>query len=185
MNFNFFTEKNIKERTFELGEKTWFAKETFITTFVEIEKSRETFVSSATCDKLYYHERDGILNAIANLVCDGNFDKVYNSYLRENERQRKAQCKCSYCGKVYSKPKEARNCEKAHIENKKRKNRERWLKTEAKRRYKKLLEEIEIAEHRYKELFEKIEIAERRCKKLLEEIDIKECTEQLVKKDLK
>lgn len=144
INFNFATKEIIIDRKFNFNGKTHFKKVPQIITIVDITRGEKFFHGTATCDKIDYNERDGILNAIANAVCGGNFDKVYDANLKAKEKARLAECKCSMCGGVYNNPEDARSCEKLHIENKKRRSHNHWLKTEAKRRYKKLCDEGEI-----------------------------------------
>lgn len=88
---------------------------------------------SATCDKADYDEREGILNAIANAMY-GNFDREYGKYKAAQEREYKALCKCSSCGKSFKTPEEARACEKAHVERKKAKHENYLLRKEAKKK---------------------------------------------------
>lgn len=101
-------------------------------------------VGTAVCDKADYDEREGILNAIANAVFNGNFDRYYNHKVKEKEKMEKAACKCEKCGKVYSTPSEARDCEIKHLENKLKKAEKKVLKTEAKRRLEELKKENQI-----------------------------------------
>lgn len=89
---------------------------------------------SATCDKSDYDEREGILNAIANAVYDGNFDRVYSKYKAKLKRDYEDSCKCKNCGKSFKTPKEARACEKAHIDRKKAKHENYLIRKEAKRK---------------------------------------------------
>lgn len=89
---------------------------------------------SATCDKSDYDEREGILNAIANAVYDGNFDRVYSKYKAKLKRDYEDSCTCKNCGKSFKTPEEARACEKAHIDRKKAKHENYLIRKEAKRK---------------------------------------------------
>ena len=80
--------------------------------------------ASATCDEADYSERQGVLEALANLIY-GDFDKAYNKMKKDEARAYAASCKCKVCGKTYDTPDEARACEKAHADRKKAKA-EKW-----------------------------------------------------------
>lgn len=80
----------------------------------------------ATCDEEDYDKRTGILNAIANAICNGNFDKAYEKILKREKDAHKWLCTCGVCGKVYDSKEEADSCELKHIENKKAR-RQRYL----------------------------------------------------------
>lgn len=94
---------------------------------------------SATCDAGEYDERTGVLNAIANAKCGGNFDSEYNKYCKNREKIIKIKCKCDCCGKQYWTREDAHECRKKHIENKIRKHENYLIRREAKRR---LAEEV-------------------------------------------
>lgn len=87
----------------------------------------------ATCDKDNYDERQGILEAIGNMVY-GNFDREYNKFKAHKKRINDLLCKCNTCGKTYKTQEEARACEKAHADHKKAKREKYLLNKEAKRR---------------------------------------------------
>ena len=88
----------------------------------------------ATCDKEDFDERTGILNAIANAVCGGNFDREYQKKLKKKKNAQKWLCTCCVCGKTYGTKEEADKCEYQHEENKKAR-RQRYLeRKEAKER---------------------------------------------------
>lgn len=72
---------------------------------------------TATCDKDGYDERQGILEAVANMVY-GNFDREYVKFKNKKKKIEEALCKCSMCGKTFKTKEEARACEDAHIERK-------------------------------------------------------------------
>jgi hypothetical protein len=92
---------------------------------------------SATCDKADYNERQGCLEAIANAVLGGNFDREYEKFLADKKRKYNESCKCKICGRNYYEdektgkrtpftPEDARKHEEWHEQNKKNK-RERYL----------------------------------------------------------
>lgn len=87
----------------------------------------------ATCDKDNYDERQGILEAVGNMIY-GNFDREYNKFKARKKRISDLLCKCNTCGKTYKTQEEARACEKAHVERKKAKYEKYLLNKEAKRR---------------------------------------------------
>lgn len=76
------------------------------------------YSGKAVCDKENYERRQGVLEALANALCDGNFDRVYNKMIAAEKKAYAQQCKCSSCGKSYDNPEEARKCEQSHIERK-------------------------------------------------------------------
>lgn len=88
---------------------------------------------SATCDKSDYNERQGIIEAIANMTY-GNFDREYNKFLNHKREVENALCKCSTCGKTYKTKEEARACEQAHIDRKKAKRENYLMRKAAKKR---------------------------------------------------
>ena len=56
----------------------------------------------ATCDKIDYDERQGVLEALANLACYGDFDKEYRKAVRVNKRADEIRRTCIYCGKTFN-----------------------------------------------------------------------------------
>ena len=88
---------------------------------------------SATCDKADYNERQGIIEAVANMTY-GNFDREYNKFLNHQKEVENALCKCSTCGKTYGTKEEARACEQAHIDRKKAKRENYLMRKAAKKR---------------------------------------------------
>lgn len=102
------------------------------TTHVAILGGRYT--GKATCDAENYDQRQGLLEAIANAVCGGNFDKHYNDDIKARKRLEKALCRCSICGVTYDTPTEARACEQAHKDRKQAKLEKYLISKEAKRR---------------------------------------------------
>ena len=103
-----------------------------ITTTVYDSKNMK-ICGSATCDKANYDERQGILEAIGNMVYS-NFDREYNKTLAQKKKINDALCKCSCCGKTYKTPEEADACELTHIERKAAKRENYLLRKAAKKR---------------------------------------------------
>ena len=109
---------------------------------------------SATCDEADYNERDGVLNAIANAYCYGNFDREYRKAVKEQEKQKKHACTCGFCGEVLESP-EAKTAHEAwHVERKKAKHERYLIRKEAKRRLAEAEREGKI-EKVMKELYKK------------------------------
>lgn len=81
---------------------------------------------SATCDKTDYSEREGVLNAIANAVCGGNFDREFNKVIKNKAFANKKARTCTYCGKLFDTVAEKEVHEAWHVERKKAR-RERYL----------------------------------------------------------
>lgn len=88
----------------------------------------------ASCDKVNYDERQGILEATANMVYGGNFDREYQKEKARKKKIHDALSKCVICGKQFATPEEARECEKAHVERKKAKHERYLVRKEAKKR---------------------------------------------------
>lgn len=80
----------------------------------------------ATCDKIDYDERQGVLEALANLACYGDFDKEYRKAVKANKRADEVKRTCIYCGKTFDTIEEKEAEEAWHIERKKAR-RERYL----------------------------------------------------------
>lgn len=85
-----------------------------------------TIRGSATCDKEDYDERQGVLEALANAICEGNFDKAYNKEVKKHKLCELHDRTCLYCGKVFDTIKEREAHEAWHVERKKAR-RERYL----------------------------------------------------------
>ena len=131
LKFTFYTEEGYRI------DKSNNSKVETITTFVKINGFDNTYLGMATCDKADHSERDGILNAIANAVLGGNFDREYEKFLADKKRKYNESCKCKICGRNYYEdertgkrtpftPEDARKHEEWHEQNKKNK-RERYL----------------------------------------------------------
>ena len=88
--------------------------------------SRTAPVGTATCDKADYDMRQGVLEALANMYCDGDFDKVYNKAVKRNELADKKKRTCKYCGKVFDTVEEREAEEAWHVERRKARH-ERYL----------------------------------------------------------
>lgn len=81
---------------------------------------------SATCDKSDYNMRQGCLEAIANTIFNGNFDKAYRKAVKFNEQEDKMSRTCMYCGKLFPTVGECVEHEKWHVERRKARH-ERYL----------------------------------------------------------
>lgn len=96
--------------------------QTMITTVVDASGKKAT----VTCDKVDYSERQGVLEAIAQMACGGNFDKEYDKAVKKNKLIELHDRTCSYCGKVFDTVEEKQEHEAWHVERKKAR-RERYL----------------------------------------------------------
>ena len=98
-----------------------------MTTTVEANSySRTAPVGTATCDKADYDMRQGVLEALANMYCDGDFDKAFNKAVKRNELADKKRRTCKYCGKVFDTVEEREAHEAWHVERRKARH-ERYL----------------------------------------------------------
>lgn len=104
----------------------------------------------ATCDKADYSERQGVIEALANLICNGNFDREYQRTKAKYKKEYAEDCKCQKCGKSFATPELARECEKAHEERRKAK-REKYLMRKAAIKRAKELEIEQMAKDMLKE----------------------------------
>ena len=120
-------EKNLKF-TFYVKEGTRPDKKcnglipTMTTTVVDASGKKAT----VTCDKADYSERQGVLEAIAQMACGGNFDKEYDKAVKKNKLIELHDRTCTYCGKVFDTVEERKAEEAWHVERKKAR-RERYL----------------------------------------------------------
>jgi len=120
-------EKNLKF-TFYVTEGTRPDKKcnglipTMTTTVVDASGKKAT----VTCDKADYSERQGVLEAIAQMACGGNFDKEYDKAVKKNKLIELHDRTCTYCGKVFDTVEELKAHEAWHVERKKAR-RERYL----------------------------------------------------------
>ena len=124
--------KNSMKFTFYVKEGTRVDKTcnklipTMTTTVEANSYSRTAPVGTATCDKADYDMRQGVLEALANMYCDGDFGKVYNKAVKRNELADKKKRTCKYCGKIFDTAEEREAEEAWHVERKKAR-RERYL----------------------------------------------------------
>ena len=120
-------EKNLKF-TFYVKEGTRPDKKcnglipTMTTTVVDASGKK----AAVTCDKADYSERQGVLEAIAQMACGGNFDKEYDKAVKKNKRTELHNRTCTYCGKVFDAVEEKQEHEAWHVECRKARH-ERYL----------------------------------------------------------
>lgn len=120
MKFTFYTEEGYRI------DKSNNGKVETITTFVKINGFDNTYLGMATCDKVDYSEREGVINALANAMCNGNFDREFNKAVKANELADKKKRTCTYCGKVFDTVEERQAEEAWHVERRKARH-ERYL----------------------------------------------------------
>ena len=120
MKFTFYTEEGYRI------DKSNNSKVETITTFVKINGFDNTYLGMATCDKVDYSEREGVINALANARCNGNFDREFNKAVKNNARADKKARTCTYCGQLFDTVEEKQAHEAWHVERKKAR-RERYL----------------------------------------------------------
>lgn len=120
MKFTFYTEEGYRI------DKSNNSKVETITTFVKINGFDNTYLGMATCDKVNYSEREGVINALANAMCNGNFDREFNKAVKDNARANKKARTCTYCGQLFDTIAEKKAHEAWHVERKKAR-RERYL----------------------------------------------------------
>ena len=118
--FTFYTEEGYRI------DKSNNSKVETITTFVKINGFDNTYLGMATCDKVDYSEREGVINALANAMCNGNFDREFNKAVKDNARADKKKRTCTYCGQLFDTVEEKQAHEAWHVERKKAR-RERYL----------------------------------------------------------
>lgn len=120
--------KNSMKFTFYVKEGTRPDKKcnglipTMTTTVVDASGKKAT----VTCDKADYSERQGVLEAIAQMACGGNFDKEYDKAVKKNKLIELHDRTCTYCGKVFDTIAEREAHEAWHVERKKARQ-ERYL----------------------------------------------------------
>lgn len=120
MKFTFYTEEGYRI------DKSNNTRIPTMTTEVLINGKDYQYSGSATCDKTDYEEREGVLNAIANAVCGGNFDREFNKVMKNKAFADKKSRTCTYCGQLFDTVEEKREHEAWHVECKKAR-RERYL----------------------------------------------------------
>ena len=123
--------KNLMKFTFYVTEgyridKSNNTKIPTMTTEVLVNGKDYQYSGSATCDKTNFDEREGVLNAIANAICCGNFDREFNKAMKNKAFANKKSRTCTYCGKVFDTVEEKQEHEAWHVERKKAR-RERYL----------------------------------------------------------
>lgn len=97
-----------------------------MTTEVLVNGKDYQYSGSATCDKTDYSEREGVLNAIANAVCGGNFDREFNKVIKNKAFADKKARTCTYCGQLFDTVAEKQEHEAWHVERRKARH-ERYL----------------------------------------------------------
>ena len=97
-----------------------------MTTEVLVNGKDYQYGGSATCDKTDYSEREGVLNAIANAVCGGNFDREFNKVIKNRAFADKKARTCTYCGQFFDTVEEKQAHEAWHVERRKARH-ERYL----------------------------------------------------------
>ena len=120
MKFTFYTEEGYRI------DKSNNSKVETITTFVKINGFDNTYLGMATCDKTDYSEREGVINALANAMCNGNFDREFNKAVKDNARADKKARTCTYCGQLFDTVAEKETHEAWHVERRKARH-ERYL----------------------------------------------------------
>ena len=118
--FTFYTEEGYRI------DKSNNSKVETITTFVKINGFDNTYLGMATCDKVDYSEREGVINALANAMCNGNFDREFNKAVKDNARADKKARTCTYCGQLFDTVAEKETHEAWHVERRKARH-ERYL----------------------------------------------------------
>ena len=83
-------------------------------------------IGKATCDKADYVERQGCLEAIANAMLGGNFDREFNKAVKANALADKKARTCTYCGQLFDTVAEKEAHEDWHVERRKARH-ERYL----------------------------------------------------------
>jgi len=101
---------------------------TMTTTVVDASGKKAT----VTCDKADYSERQGVLEAIAQMACGGNFDKEYDKAVKKNKLIELHDRTCIYCGKVFDTVEELKAHEAWHVECKKARRKRYLLRKRAK-----------------------------------------------------
>ena len=120
LKFTFYTEEGYRI------DKSNNSKVETITTFVKINGFDNTYLGMATCDKVDYSEREGVINALANAMCNGNFDREFSKAVKDNARADKKARTCTYCGQLFDTVAEKETHEAWHVERRKARH-ERYL----------------------------------------------------------
>lgn len=82
--------------------------------------------TTATCDKENYDERQGVIEALANYACRGDFDKQYRKAVKIRKLEDEVKRTCKYCGKTFNTIEEKEAEEAWHVERRKSRH-ERYL----------------------------------------------------------
>lgn len=85
-----------------------------------------------TCDKTDYDERQGVLEAVAQLYCKGSFDKEYKKAAKKNKECELHDRTCKYCHKVFDTIEEREAHEAWHVERRKARHERYKLRKRAK-----------------------------------------------------
>ena len=93
--------------------------------------------ASATCESDAYDERQGVLEAMGNLLCQNAYNMPFEAFFRQMLKERQAHeqyiRKCPLCGTVYRTPEEAEDCMRLHVETKRARAERRRLRKIARR----------------------------------------------------
>ena len=89
-------------------------------------------IAEVTCDKTDYDERQGVLEAVAQLYCNGSFDETYKDAVKRNKALDKAARTCKYCGQIFNTVEERRTHEAWHVERRKARHERYKLRKRAK-----------------------------------------------------
>ena len=98
----------------------------------KVVENKDGVSATATCDKENYDERQGVLEALANLACRGDFDKQYRKAVQIRKREDEARRTCVYCGKVFDTVEEREAEEAWHVERRKARHERYKLRKRAK-----------------------------------------------------
>ena len=98
-----------------------------ITTHVEVCGFDDwLYRGTATCDKVDYSERQGVLEAFANAMLGDNFERNYNKAIKWNKSRDLFDRTCPYCGQVFDTIEDRKAHEDWHVECRKARH-ERYL----------------------------------------------------------
>lgn len=118
-----------------------------ITTYVSLNyyPAHITLTGTATIDADRYDERQGILEALANLVY-GNFENKYTRYTKNKKKADIANRTCPICGTIYNTAEEATKCVEAHKERKIAKKKAYKIRKEAMTKFEQFKHDTEVSE---------------------------------------
>ena len=127
MKFTFYTKEGTRV------DKTCNGTIPTITTFVTVNSYGDTtYHGAATCDKADYNERQGCLEAIANAMLGGSFDRDFNRAVKANAFADKKKRTCTYCGQLFDTVEEKEAHEAWHVERRKARHERYKLRKRAK-----------------------------------------------------